>query len=266
MRRKAIPLHKKRHAHFVEAILEHDNPHKSIASHLGVGTGARPDTICHTHSSWFFYDDDGRLYYQIPSSDPCRKYGHTDPCCDCKNNNHTEYEPKTPSGSGRQILISNTWTSPLTGEKEYFGLKDAVESYFALDGPRAPDGAQHGHEMIRGKGVSKGPYSQWIREIAAESDMIAEFRERRLRQELHMGDEDRDQPLIKDFGTDENGNGIPDLFAHDLRGTFCTQLMRNEVPPTKAINKTGHYDPDSMHPYVMFAANEINAEDEDTWY
>lgn len=267
MRRTAVPLHKRRHVHLVEAIKEHDNPDKSISCHLGVGTGARPDTICHTHSSWFFYDNDGQLYYKVPKSDPCRKYGHRNPCSDCKNLDHTEYEPKTPSGSGRQILVSNRWTNPVTHEREYFGLKDAVESYFALDGPRAPDNLQHGNEMIRGEGVGKGPYSEWLREISAESDMVAEFRENRLESEINTkDDENRENPQIKNFGTDEHGNGIPDIFAHDLRATYCTQLMRNEVPPNKATNTTGHHDPESLKPYIMFAANEIAAEEEDHWY
>jgi hypothetical protein len=42
--------------------------------------------------------------------------------------------------------------------------------------------------------------------------------------------------------------------------------MRNEVPPRKAINKTGHAKPASLEPYVMFAADEIGADEESTWF
>jgi hypothetical protein len=262
-RRDSVPLYKTRHAAFVDAIKEADDPDKSTAAHLAVGTGARNDTICHTHSSWFVYED-GSLYYRIPGDDPCRKYG-PGICGDCKRLGHEHYEPKTPAGESRRILMSNEWTNPATGEEEYFGLRDAVESYFALDGSRAPDGVQYGHEMFQGDGISKGTLNTWIREIAAESSIRPELREDRLRDEITIK-EGREVDQIGQFGTDSDGNGIPDLFAHDMRATYITQLMRNDVPRTKAINKTGHEVPASMNPYVRFAEKEIDALEEQSFY
>lgn len=264
-RRTAIPLYKSRHAAFVKAIQDHDNPDKSIAAHLHVGTGARVDTISHTHGSWFRYRRDGSLYYKIPSSDPCRKNGTADPCGDCAKYNHSEYEPKTPAGEGREILIKNEWTNPATGEREYFGLRDAVESYFSLDGTHAPDGVQHGNQMIAGDGISSGHLNSWYRDIGAQADISAALRDDRLRSEISI-DEDRDQEQIREFGTDSEGNEIPDIITHDMRATFCTQLMRNDVPRTKAITKTGHKDPDSMRRYVKFAEDEIDAAEESEFY
>jgi hypothetical protein len=270
-RRDAIPLYKTRHAALVDAILDHDNPDKSIAAHLHVGTGPRGDTICHTHSSWFVYTREGALYYRIPGSDPCRKSGDREPCGDCAKCDHDEYEPKTPAGEGRRILITNTWTNPATNEEEYFGLRDAVEQYFALDGPHAPDGVQHGHEMIAGDGISLGTLNTWIRDIAAESTISATMREDRLRDEIDIEDTDDDDnsrkiEQIVDFGTDDNGNEIPEIMSHDMRATYCTHLMRNDVPRTKAINKTGHKSPDSMEPYVTFAEGEIDEVEEAGFY
>lgn len=266
-RRSAVPLYKTRHVSFVEAIHETDDSDKAIASHLAVGTGGRGDTICHTHSSWFVYDEDGELYYRIPKSDkPCRKDGDTSLCCDCNSSKHDGgYEPKTPAGEGRRILLTNEWTNPVTGKKEYFGLRDAVEQYFALDGKRAPDGVQHGNKMIQGNGISLGTLNRWVRDIGAKSTISPELREDRLREELTI-DEDREIDQIVQFGTDSNGNGIPDLIAHDMRATYITHLMRNDVPRTKAIVKTGHKVPDSMNPYVRFAEKEIDATEEGNYY
>lgn len=266
-RREAVPLYKTRHVAFVKAILNEDDPDKAIASHLSIGTGPRGDTICHTHSSWFIYDKDGSLYYRIPHSDkPCRKGDNASPCGGCKSNNHEGgYEPKTPAGEGRRILIPNKWTNPVTREKEYFGLRDAVESYFALDGERAPDGVQHGHKMIGGDGICRDTLNRWLRDIAAQSTISPELREDRLRDEITI-DEDREVAQIKQFDTDSEGNGIPDVFSHDMRATYITHLMRNDVPRTKAIVKTGHKKPDSMNPYVRFAEKEIDATEESAYY
>jgi hypothetical protein len=270
-RRDAVPLFKTRHAAFVGAILNHDNPDKAIAAHLQVGTGARADTICHTHSSWFVYNREGALYYRIPGSDPCRKYGDHEPCGDCRRSGHDEYEPKTPAGEGRRILLTNHWTNPDTGEKEYFGLRDAVESYFALDGTHAPDGVQHGNEMVQGNGVSATSLNIWIREIAAQSTISATLRKDLLQDEIkieHPDDDENNRKVkqIRDFGTDDDGNKIPDIISHDMRATFCTQLMRNDVSRDKAINKTGHKTPGSMEPYIRFAEGEIDEQEESGFY
>jgi hypothetical protein len=268
--RNAVPLYKTRHIAFVKAIQESDDSDRAMASHLAVGTGGRNYTICHSHKSWFVYDENGKLYYRIPNSDPCRKGTDTPLCGECRKYGH-EYEPKTPAGEGRRILIKNEWTNPVTGEKEYFGLKDAVESYFALDGPRAPDGLQHGNDMLGGDGISIGTLNTWIRDIAAQSSISADLREDWIREAITIedpedDDNDREKEQIRNWGTDKDGNEIPDLFAHDMRATYCTQLMRNDTPRPKAINKTGHAVPDSMNTYVRFAEKEIDAAEESTFY
>lgn len=265
-RRDAVPLYKTRHAAYVDALLNTDDLDKAIAVHLAIGTGARNYTITHTHTDWFIYDNDA-LYYRIPNSDPCRKYGNTEPCGDCNSYDHEKYSPKTPAAGGRRVLISNEWTNPVTKEREYFGLRDRVEQYFALRGPHAPSGVQIGHNMIQGSngdGISKKTLNDWIRQIGAEAAISADLREDQLRESLTV--EDGEEPPIKDFGTDDDGNEIPDLFAHDMRATFCTQLMRNDVPPSKAITKTGHKVEKSMNRYIHFAQGEIDQHEEDNFY
>jgi hypothetical protein len=270
-RRSAVPLYKTRHVSFVEAIHESDDSDKAMASHLAVGTGGRPYTIAHTHKSWFVYGEDGALYYRVPHSAPCHKYGNTSPCGDCSRFGHDEYEPKTPAGGGRRILLPNEWTNPVTREKEYFGLRDAVESYFALDGPRSPKGVQYGNEMLDGNGISAGHLNDWIRDIGAQSSISAALREDWLHDVITIEDpkddrNEREVKQIQQFGTDDDGNEIPDIIAHDMRATYCTQLMRNDVSRTKAINKTGHAVPDSMNPYVHFAEKEIDSSEESDFY
>lgn len=272
--RTAIPLHKKRQAKFIEGAHSHDNPHKSLVSLLALGTGPRNITVGHVHEDWFFYDDDeDALWMQIPAREECRKDPDSDKACgDCRDNGHDHYEPKTPAGEDRLILITNNYTNHneggRTGEKQYFGLRDMVEQYFALSDPGAPDGAQHGHRMIskEGNGVSRNTLNHWIRDIAAHSEIKAPMRARRIRKEIVDEDDDDYEDPVKKWGRDDSGNTVPDLFAHDLRASYCTQLMRCEVPPTKAINKTGHADPDSLKPYVMMAANEIDAGEEESFF
>jgi hypothetical protein len=286
--RTAIPLHKSRMAKFIEAAHEYDDPHKSLVSLLALGTGPRNITIGHVHEDWFFFDaEDDALWMQIPRREPCRKDPDTDDVCgDCRDNGHDHFEPKTPSGKGRQILITDNYANhnegDRNGKEQYFGLRDMVLQYFGLSDPDAPDGTQHGYRMIgtKGTGISKNTVNNWIRDVAAESGIKAPRRARRIRAEVVDNDEDGDgdgngedsesedeyEDPVKKRGRDEHGNTIPDLFAHDLRASYCTQMMRCEVPPTKAINKTGHSDPDSLKPYVMFAVNEIDAGEEDDFF
>jgi hypothetical protein len=286
-RRDAVPLHKNNQAKLIDTVQDYNNPHKKVTVHLGLGIGDRASAVCHTHSDWFFYEDD-KLYIQIKNEAECRKDSENDACGECRQAGRDHFEAKTEAGNDRIILISNTYTNHAAGgrngEEQYFGLRDTVEQYFALDLPGAPDDPRvhQGFDMIQcdGKnGLSNRTANTWLREVAAESAIKAPRRKRRLKEELtsgtsyndeeenEEGDEERAvEEQITDFGRDEDGNQIPDLIFHDLRACYCTQLMRQEVPPNKAINKTGHSDPDSLKPYVMFAANEIDAEEEESWF
>lgn len=257
----------------VDAILNADDDDKAITAHLGLGTGGRNDTIGHIHKDWFYYDDDDNLYVVFKARESCRKDSDNDVCGECRHGGHDHFEPKTGSGV-REVLISNTWTNHAaggrTGEEQYFGLRDHVEDYFALNG-------SFGHDMItttRGNGVSTGTANEWLRDIAAESDIKSFKRRNQLTMQLNPDVDDDDDiteaeminDKIRDHGIDDDGNEIPDLVMHDLRASYCTQLMRNEIPPNKAISNTGHSDPDTLKPYVMFAQSEFSAAEEDTWF
>lgn len=264
-RRPVVPLYKTRMVAFVEGIDRVDNPDKALASHLQIGTGPRADTICHTHSSWFGYEDDS-LYYYIPKHDVCRKYSTTDPCGDCNSRGHSEYEPKTPAAEGRRLLISNEWTNPVTKQREYFGLRDRVEQFFAIDDPQAPPQTQIGNKMIGGDGISVDTLNSWIRDVGSVSSISSPLREDWIREAVTLEESDRETEPIKQFGQDEHGNEIPDLISHDMRASYITQLMRNDVSRSKAINKTGHRVPESMNPYIKFAEKEIDSEEEDSFF
>jgi hypothetical protein len=286
-RRDSIPLHKSRMAKFIEAAHSHNNPHKSLISLLALGTGVRNITLGHIHEDWFFYEDGG-LWLEIPPYEECRKDPNADRACgDCRDNGHDHYEPKTPAAAGRILLIHNHYSNhnegERTGEEQYFGLRDMVERYFALSDSGAPDDVQHGYKMIgtNGTGISRNTVNTWIRDVAAHSEIKSPRRARRIRKEIvddnenkdegesEAEDEDKDEEWdgpVKMWGKDDGGNHIPDLFCHDLRASYVTQMMRNEVPPTKAIEKTGHKDPDSMKPYVMFAIGEISKDEEEDFF
>jgi hypothetical protein len=267
-RRTAVPLHKNRMAKFIDAAHEIPRDNRKVTGLLAIGSGGRYATVAHTHSNWFEYDDKGNLYYRIPASDDCRIGNGDGPCGACNKADKEKYTPKTPAGTGRRILIKNTYTDHSqggrNGKEAYLGLRDVVENYFALTGPNAPDDVRHGFEMIESTdcpGFSNVTGNEWLREIAAQSAIRKGARHDRLVNENSVSNDD-----IADFGYDNDGNGIPDIIFHDMRASFCTQLMRNEIPPAKAINKTGHKDPDSMKPYIMFAQNEIGVNEEQGYF
>lgn len=263
-RRSAIPLHKKRQDAFVDVLTSDEediDPHKAMTAHLFLGTGIRNDTGGHLHCDWFTYRGTD-LYLNIPDYDECRKEidkerkaADSDLCGACERAGNDGYTPKTQASAGRQLLIPNHWTNHVTGETEYFGLKDRCERYFTLSDPAAPEGAEYGFKMIQagGKdGFSKGFGSRAVRAVGAKSEINPTMRNQRLLNEGVPSDQ------IRDFGTDEEGNRVPDLIAHDLRASFCTQLARNDTETSYAMTKTGHKLEETFYRYVQFARDELD--------
>jgi hypothetical protein len=151
------------------------------------------------------------------------------------------------------LIIPNRWTNYDTGEEEYFGLKDRCEDYFAIDSSSGERG--FGFKMIQadGKdGFSKGFANDAVRYVGAKSDINPQIRKKRLM------NEDVPADAIVDFGTDGERNRIPDIIAHDLRASFCTQLARNETETKYAMTKTGHKLEETYNRYVSFARDELD--------
>lgn len=267
-RRPTIPLHKKRQDAFVDVLTDEESrvdPHYEMTAHLLLGTGIRNDTAGHLHFSWFTYRGDD-LYLDIPDFDECRKDidearkaddNNNNLCSSCEDSENSGYTPKTQQSAGRRLPIINYWTNHATGKEEYFGLKDRVERYFTLPHASAPDGSQYGFEMIQadGKnGFAQGFANTAVRAVGAESDINPTLRKQRLINEGVSSSQ------IRDFGTDENGNRIPDLIAHDMRASFCTQTARNEIETAYAMEKTGHKLEETYYRYVRFARDELDKE------
>lgn len=265
-RRASIPLHKRRQDAFVDVLTDEEtrvNPHYEMTVHILLGTGIRNDTAGHLHYSWFSYRG-GELYLDVPDFDKCRKDidqkrksagSNKDLCSSCEDSGDGGYTPKTQTSAGRQLPVPNYWTNHVTGETEYFGLRDRVERYFALPHAEAPDGSQYGFDMIQadGKdGFAQGFANTAVRAVGAESDINPTLREKRLINEGVPSDQ------ITDFGTDENGNKVPDLIAHDMRASFCTQIARNDIETGYAMGKTGHKLEETYYRYVSFARNELD--------
>lgn len=274
--RTAIPLHRSRQAALVEHIDPRENnvnPHKGIATHLLLGSGVRNDTCGHTHSDWFSYQD-GELYLQVPAEDECRKDTSAEVCNKCDPDENKPFYPKTPTGGGRMIHIGNYYNNYATGETEYFGLRDRVESYFSISPPGEP--AVGGFDMIQANasnGVSHGTVNTWVREVATSAGLSKQVRETRLKKKLEPNKrENEDGEMVVDKtveeqiannGTNEQGQPIPDIFAHDLRATFCTQLCRVDDPNyTKIMNKTGHKNEETLYRYVGFASDELDPKED----
>lgn len=270
--RTAIPLHRARQAVLSAHLDPHENnvsQHKGIGVHLLLGTGIRNDTCGHTHRDWFSYQE-GELYLQVPADDKCRKDTRNRVCGECDPSEDRPFYPKTPTGGGRMIHIGNHYYDYSTGERQYFGLRDRVESYFGISPPGEPEIG--GFEMIQANcnnGVSIGTLNTWIREVCTSAGISKQERKIRLKKGL-TPNKDKNGEVIKtveetiaDNGTDDQGRPIPDVFAHDLRATYCTQLCRTDNPNySKIMSKTGHKNEETLYRYVGFAGNELDpAED-----
>jgi len=280
--RTAIPLHRDRQAVLVDHLDPRENnvnPHKGITTHLLLGAGMRNDTCGHTHADWFVYKG-GELYLQIPAEDECRKdvRSGSEVCGECDSTEDKPFYPKTPAAGGRMIHIGNDYYNYATGEREYFGLRDRVESYFSISPPDEP--AVGGFDMIQannGNGVSHKTVNSWVRAVCASAGLSKQVRETRLKKELEPNkekNEDGDTVITKtvdekiaDHGTDEQGRPLPDVFAHDLRATYCTQLCRIDDPNySKIMAKTGHKNEETLYRYVGFASDELDPEEDAKMY
>jgi len=275
--RDAIPLHRKRQA----ALFERLNPrkdyvdqHKGVATHLIAGTGIRNDTCGHTHKSWFIYEN-GEMYIQIPPEDEC--YKDTNGVCGiCDESDQPKpFYPKTPAGGGRKIHVGNEYYDHSSDKVRYFGLRDRIESYFAISPPDS-DKPPIGFDMIQADaddGASHDTINGWIRDICVSAEISATERETRLKEELTPNtrkNEDGEKviektvsEMIADHGTDDQGRKIPDVFAHDLRASYCTQLCRVDDPNySKLIKLTGHKNEETLYRYVNFAASETDPKED----
>lgn len=274
-RRDAIPLHRKRQTALIDTLNPRENnvdQNKGIATHLLLGTGIRNDTCGHVHSDWFKYEG-GELYLQVPPTDRCRKDTRTDVCSVCNEEEEKPWYPKTPASEGRMIHVGNYYHDYTSDERKYFGLRDRVESYFAVS--PSDEKAAIGYNMIQangGNGVSRGTLNRWIRGVCTEAGISAEMRKRRLKKELEPDElddhkEKKKENLrsvdekIKYHGEDDQGRVIPDIFAHDLRATYCTQLCRDPSPNYTEIRaKTGHKHEETLYRYVGYAGSELDPE------
>lgn len=269
--RDAIPLHRRRQAALIDHLAppaDNVDPNKGTATLLLLGSGIRNDTCGHCHRDWFIYDS-GELYLQVPAADQCRK--DTDGVCKgCDLDDDKPYHPKTPASGGRMIHIGNHYYDYSTGEKRYMGLRDRVEKFFGIAPPG--ESAVGGFQMFQANGnngVSRGAVNRWIRAMCTAAGISKQEREVRLKKSLEPTMKENDngemvvdrtvEEQISDNGTDSQGRPIPDIFAHDLRASYCTQLCRTDDPNyTKIKRKTGHKNEETLYRYVGFASDELD--------
>lgn len=269
--REAIPLHRRRQAALIDHLAppaHNVDPNKGTATLLLLGSGIRNDTCGHCHRDWFHYDS-GELYLQVPTADECRK--DTDgPCSRCDSDADKPWYPKTPAGGGRMIHIGNHYYDYSTGQKRYMGLRDRVEQFFGI----APPGEQAvgGYPMFQANncdGAGRGTITRWVRSMCTAAGISKQERANRLRKSLTPNMKENDDgeevvdktvaEMIADNGTDSQGRPIPDVFAHDLRATYCTQLCRCDNPNyTEIKRKTGHKHEETLYTYVGYASDEID--------
>lgn len=224
---------------FVEAAERMDDPLKSLVALFLTFTGVRNDTCGHLHSSWFKHDE-GDLKVKIPGSDTCTKKPGDETCGRCNGKGKTGFSPKSEAGEGRTLKIPESWHNHYTDDDEQqpLDLRERIEHHFSIDG-------SPGHDVIDGNGLDIGTTNDYVKEVAAEAEIG-----------FH-----RPTGYIEIDGLGR----VPDIQCHDLRGTYCVQLARNDANPWKMCKKTGHEDIDSLKPYIQFAEQEFSGDFEEEY-
>lgn len=228
---------------WVKACKRQSNPDKAITGLLLPFTGLRVNVFEHLHApTWFSWvdaesgrtNDGGPPKLHVPSEGPCHIDGNTEPCGDCEE----EGKFTTKYDDGRTIPIAETWNNWNRGEGHYdfvtqdLGLRKMCRDYFAVTKDDI------GNEMIAGDGVSTNTVGRWVKEIAVDAQIGFE------------------RGLTSHHAFDEK---VPDVFPHDMRGTFIMQLIRNNMQRTKVIKYTGHDHVASLQPYEERVSEETDA-------
>jgi integrase len=169
----------------------------------------------------------------VPASAPCHIDGDTVPCGSCEEDGEftTKYDDR------RRIPLVETWNnwnrgSHDTYETESINLPERVKNYFKVTED------DYGNAMIAGDGVTSKTINRWVKQIADDADIGLE---RGYTQIATLEDP------------------VPDVFPHDMRGTFIMQLIRNNMHRTKLIKYTGHDLVSSLAPYESRVASETDA-------
>lgn len=227
---------------WVRASKQQTNPDKQITGLLLPFSGLRVDEFCHIHAptwlSWIDADseetnDDDPPKLKVPSSGICHKNGTTTPCPKCED----EGEFTTKFDDGRDIPLAETWNNFNRGSHNDYvtqdlGLRKLCKSYFAVTRDDV------GNEMIGGDGVTAGTVNKWVKDIAIDAQIGLE------------------RGLTEDARFDEM---VPDVYPHDMRGTFIMQLIRNNMQRTKLTKYTGHDHVSSLEEYEERVAEETDA-------
>jgi hypothetical protein len=239
MRRGNEPIEQKPMNELITTAEKIDDSVKALTVLIGIFTGIRANTLCHIHSDWFHYDED-QLYLRVPNEFRCLKYGTDESCGDCAQRVGDSYSPKSDAGGGRRLMIPQTWHNHYTGQDEApTQIRKLIEHYFAIGDD------DYGHSMLDGDGISVSTANRYVKQVAEEAEIGF---------------------YLKQGYIDHSKLGrVPDVMTHDLRATYCVQLMRNDANPFKAINKTGHADVDSLKPYIEFAKGEFDGSFEENF-
>lgn len=239
MRRNSEPLQQKAMHELIRTAEKIEDSVLGLTVLIGVFTGIRANTLCHIHSDWLEHDE-GNLYLRVPNEFRCRKYGKDELCGDCRARVGDGYSPKSDAGGGRRLKIPETWHNHYTSQDEApTEIRKRIDHYFAIGDD------DYGNCMLDGDGISVSTANRYVKLVAKEAEIGF---------------------YLKQGYIDHSKLGrVPDLMVHDLRATYCVQLMRNDANPFKTINKTGHADVDSLKPYIEFAKGEFDGDFEENF-
>jgi hypothetical protein len=224
-------------ARWVHTCQNLQNEDKKMLGLLAPFTGIRATPLLHIHGPTSLNytapdteevrSDDGIPKMKVHSTIPCYKDGNPDePCSDCKNNGHLDGVP-TKYNDEREIPLPETWQNWAAGDshdeyvEEELGLRSFVKSYFKVTED------DYGKEMIGGDGISHSCALRWIKDIAQRAEIGYE----------------RGTIISSELGE------VPDVYLHDMRGTYVMMLIRNDMHRTLLTQYTGHENVSSLEPY-----------------
>lgn len=227
MEREQLPLTAEGFHQFNQAAHEHENTEFRVSGQALIHLGIRNQELGHMEEDWL-EDGPHGLQVRIPRRTKCWKDGGCQECRDDDNGAPPGFwSPKTDHGA-RVIPVPSDYQNHYLDEREEIELPSLLRSWLKLNGPMA---------------MSRNKVRHIVYKLAQETK-IHELQGRGLVERTIS----RDPELY------------PDIYVHDLRGSWACQCIRSECNRFRVRDWGGWGDVSMLNKYVRFVGGG-NGED-----
>jgi hypothetical protein len=234
MSRDARPFPAKSMAAMVEASKEeiHQGKEKwGLFVLLGLFTGFRKRVLLHFTDDWLQETANGYEIH-LPRSVECTI--EPDGGCDYCNKDRSRGDdgflrPKTSQGEQRTVPVPTTWGDTYNEETRETGLAEFLDHYFAFN-----DTFQ----------------------VNRQNACAAVWR---VAQRRHKDIRDNHQGEVKRW-VGNSKETVPDVQVHDLRASWCGQMLRMKVDETTIMDWGGWKNPRMINHYRSFIGDPTGSE------